>query len=99
MITYVSYYTFFSDNLKLIKDVHADFTVEKSSGAVFDKQYSSFLNKLITRCRNFSGDTILGSSKVVKNYISDIGNTTTTKQSERFDMLMKITERYMRSSM
>lgn len=99
MSTYVSYYTFFSDNLKLIKDVHADFVAEKSSGAVFDKQYGSFLNKLIARCRSFSGDTLLGSSRVVKNYISEIGKTSDMRQGDRFITLTKITESYMRSSM
>ncbi len=100
MSNYVSYYTFFSDNLKLIKDIKADFQAEKLSGAVFDKRYSTFLNKLISRCRTFSGETLLGSSKVVKNYITDIGNTVAyTKQGERFDKLIQITEHFMRSSM
>ena len=99
MTAYISYYTFFSENIKIIKDIHADFKAENASGEVFDKAYGTFLNKFITRCHAFAGETFRGSSKVISNYISEISNTKTESQHQRFDKLLKITEQYMRASM
>lgn len=97
MEAYVSYYVFFSENLKLIKDVRADFEAEDFTG--FDKAYGTFINKFTTRCHNFASNTLRGSSKVISNYISEVGETKTIPQSQRFDTLSKITEKYMRKVM
>lgn len=99
MTTYMSYYTFFSDNIKIIKDIRADFTAEGTSGNSFDKDYNSFLNKFVSRCRTFAGETFKGSSKVISNYISAIGDTKALPQNQRFDKLIGITDSYMRTVM
>lgn len=99
MNTYTSYYTFFSENIKIIKDIQADFKAENISGVIFDKTYRTFLNKFIARCHTFSGETFRGSSRVISNYISEISNTKSESQHQRFEKLLKITEQYMRVSM
>lgn len=99
MTTYTSYYTFFSENIKIIKDIQADFKAEDASGVVFDKAYGTFLNKFIARCHTFAGETFRGSSKVISNYISEISNTKTESQHQRFEKLLKITEQHMRVAM
>lgn len=99
MTTYISYYTFFSENIKIIKDIQADFKVEGASGSVFDNAYGTFLNKFIARCHTFAGETFRGSSKVISSYISEISNTKTESQHQRFEKLLKITEQYMKVAM
>lgn len=96
MESYVSYYTFFSDNAKLIKDVQMDFEVEKLTGAAFDKAYGAFVNKLIGRCHSFAESTFRGTSKVISEYISDIDHTRNDTQGKRFGVLQQLTDTYMR---
>lgn len=100
METYVSYYTFFSDTAKLIKDVSFDFEAEHLSGSSFDKAYSSFMNKLIGRCHSFAGNTFRGSSKVISNYITDLDmlRNQNDVQGKRFGTLLHLTDTYMRRS-
>lgn len=96
MELYISYYTFFSDNAKLIKDIHMDFEAEHLSGVAFDKAYDTFLNKLIGRCHSFAGNTFRGSSKVISNYISELAQSRNDTQGKRFDVLQRVTDSYMR---
>lgn len=93
---YVSYYTFFSDNAKLIKDVQMDFEAEQLSGLAFDKAYGTFLNKLTGRCHSFAGNTFRGSSKVISNYISELEQSRNEAQGKRFGALQHATDSYMR---
>lgn len=99
MEPYVSYYTFFSDNAKLIKDVQMDFDAEGLSGAAFDKAYSAFLNKFAGRCHSFATHTFRGSSRVISNYVSEIDCSRNAPQGERFGMLHQITDTHMRRAL
>lgn len=97
METYVSYYSFFADIIKIIKDVKADFTAAGYLGNDFDENYRKFVRKLGNRCNAFAADTILGSSKIMSEYVKEIHGTESMAQNSRFDSLLTITERYMRS--
>jgi len=96
MNQYVTYYAFLSENSKIIKDVHSDFTAAGYAGNEFDEMYRKFIRKLANRCTTFSSETILGSSKVISNYIKEIHDTESASQVSRFKTLLMITERYMR---
>lgn len=97
METYVSYYAFFSDITKIIKDVKADFTASGYLGKDFDENYRKFVRKLGSRCSTFATETILGSSKIMSEYVKEIHGTESMAQNSRFDSLLTITERYMRN--
>ncbi len=98
-MSYTSYYTFLSDNMKIIKDVRADFTAAGLSGEDFDKQYTSFINRLTKRCRTFSEDSFNKSSKLISCYVSDVSKTTTLSQTKRFEQLISITDTALRKVM
>lgn len=101
MNNYITYYSFFSENAKILKDVSIDFETEKlaDSGFDFEKAYTSFLNKYLARCRNFANDTFRSSSRIISNYISEIEETRKAACKTRFDALMELNSAYMRRTM
>lgn len=99
MESYMSYYTFFSDNAKLIKDVQMDFESSGLSGNAFDKAYSAFLNKFTGRCHSFASNTFRGSSSVISQYIAEMEQTRNGAQGKRFSALLQITDTYMRRAL
>lgn len=96
MEAYVPYYSLFAENTKIIKDTKVDFTQSGYLGNDFDENYRKFLRKLGARCQTAASGTILGSSKVISDYVKAIHETESLQQGARFDTLLSITERFMR---
>lgn len=99
MDQYESYYSFFADILKIIKDIKLDFDESGISGADFDARYKTFLHRLIQRCKKFNDMSFCGKSDIVSSYISSVSDTVNLAQNIRFDMLMKTTDKFMRRCM
>lgn len=98
MDEYISYYSFFSESTKIIKDVRADFAMAGFSGTDFDKEYGTFINRFSEHCRNHMSSSFMGHSAVLAGYIKDIGTTRDLPQRSRFEELSHITDRYMRNA-